>query len=53
MLSVKLPLRSEEGFGLIELLIAMVILNVGLLALVAAFQSGAIVSAANVASSML
>ena len=40
-LSVRLPLRSEEGFGLIELLIAMVILNVGLLALVAAFQSGA------------
>ncbi len=34
--------RSEEGFGLIELLIAMVMLNVGILALVAAFQSGSI-----------
>jgi Tfp pilus assembly protein PilV len=32
--------RSEEGFGLIELLMAMVMLNVGILALVAAFQSG-------------
>jgi Tfp pilus assembly protein PilV len=34
-------LRSEQGFGLIELLMAMVMLNVGILALVAAFQSGA------------
>lgn len=33
-------LRSEDGFGLIELLIAMVVLNVGLLALVASFNSG-------------
>jgi Tfp pilus assembly protein PilV len=33
-------LRSENGFGLIELLIAMVVLNVGLLALVASFNSG-------------
>jgi Tfp pilus assembly protein PilV len=36
-------LRSDEaGFGLIELLIAMVILNVGLLAIVASFQAGII-----------
>jgi len=35
-------LRSEEGFGLIELLISMMMLNVGLLAIVAAFNSGAI-----------
>jgi Tfp pilus assembly protein PilV len=36
-------LRSEEhGFGLIELVIAMVVLNIGLLALVAAFNSGSI-----------
>ena len=36
-------LKNEEaGFGLVELLIAMVILNVGLLAIVAAFSSGAI-----------
>jgi type II secretory pathway pseudopilin PulG len=38
---VKLRLRSEEGFGLIELLISMVMLNIGILAIVAAFQSGA------------
>jgi Tfp pilus assembly protein PilE len=31
----------EDGFGLIELLISMVVLNVGILALIAAFQSGA------------
>jgi Tfp pilus assembly protein PilV len=34
--------RSEEGFGLVELLIAMTVLNVGLLAIVAAFSSSAI-----------
>lgn len=33
---------NQGGFGLIELLISMVILNVAILALVAAFQSGAI-----------
>jgi type II secretory pathway pseudopilin PulG len=31
----------QDGFGLIELLVSMVILNVGILALIAAFQSGA------------
>src|SRR5918999_580346 len=31
---------DQQGFGLIELLIAMVILNVGLLAIVASFQAG-------------
>jgi Tfp pilus assembly protein PilV len=35
-------LRAEDGFGLIELSIAMVMLNVGILAIVAAFNSGAI-----------
>jgi Tfp pilus assembly protein PilV len=35
-------LRSEEGFGLIELLMAMVLLNIGILAIVASFQSGAV-----------
>ena len=35
-------LRSEEGFGLIELLMAMVMLNIGILAIVAAFNSGAV-----------
>ena len=33
--------RNQAGFGLIELLISMTMLNVGILALVAAFQSGA------------
>jgi Tfp pilus assembly protein PilV len=35
-------LRSQNGFGLIELLMAMVILNVGILAMVAAFQSSGV-----------
>lgn len=34
-------IRNEKGFGLIELLISMTMLNIGILALVAAFQSGA------------
>jgi Tfp pilus assembly protein PilV len=34
--------RNEAGFGLIELLIAMVMLNIGILALVGAFNSGAV-----------
>jgi len=33
-------LRGEGGFGLIELLMAMTMLNIGLLAVVAAFTSG-------------
>jgi Tfp pilus assembly protein PilV len=33
--------RRQDGFGLIELLIAMTMLNIGVLAIVAAFQSGA------------
>ena len=33
-------LRAQGGFGLIELLMAMVMLNIGLLAVVAAFTSG-------------
>jgi Tfp pilus assembly protein PilV len=39
---VRLRARSQDGFGLIELLMSMTILNVGILALVAAFQSGAL-----------
>lgn len=35
-------LRSEDGFGLIELLVSMMMLNIGILAIVAAFNSGAI-----------
>lgn len=37
---MRVRLRSEHGFGLIELLMAMVILNIGILAIVAAFNSG-------------
>jgi type II secretory pathway pseudopilin PulG len=33
-------LRSEGGFGLVELLLAMLMLNIGILAVVAAFSSG-------------
>jgi type II secretory pathway pseudopilin PulG len=36
---VRVRLRSEGGFGLIELLMAMVMLNIGILAIVAAFNS--------------
>jgi Tfp pilus assembly protein PilV len=39
---VLLRARKEEGFGLIELVIAMVMLNIGILALVATFQTGAL-----------
>lgn len=35
-------LRSQEGFGLIELLVSMMMLNIGILAIVAAFNSGAL-----------
>lgn len=34
--------RTEEGFGLVELMVSMVMLNVGILAVVAAFNSGVI-----------
>jgi Tfp pilus assembly protein PilV len=37
--TVRVRLRSEDGFGLIELLMAMVLLNIGILAIVAAFNS--------------
>jgi Tfp pilus assembly protein PilV len=37
---VHLRARDESGFGLLELLMAMVMLNVGILAIVAAFSSG-------------
>ena len=37
---VKLRARADEGFGLVELMIALVILNVGVLAVVAAFSVG-------------
>jgi type II secretory pathway pseudopilin PulG len=37
---VRTLLRREGGFGLIELLLALTLLNIGLLAVVAAFSSG-------------
>jgi len=37
---VRTLLRREGGFGLVELLLAMTMLNIGLLAVVAAFSSG-------------
>src|SRR3954454_47768 len=37
---VHLRARDESGFGLLELLMAMLMLNVGILAIVAAFSSG-------------
>jgi type II secretory pathway pseudopilin PulG len=39
---VRLRLADERGFGLIELVFAMLLLNVAILALVGAFQSGAV-----------
>jgi Tfp pilus assembly protein PilV len=39
---VQVRAAEEEGFGLIELLFAMVMLNIGILTLVAAFQTGAV-----------
>src|SRR3954447_17701194 len=38
--NVRVRLRSDAGFGLIELLMAMVMLNIGILAVVAAFNAG-------------
>jgi Tfp pilus assembly protein PilV len=35
-------IRADEGFGLIELVMAMVLLNIGILAIVASFNSGAV-----------
>src|SRR5579884_159749 len=47
------PARAaeEDGFGLIELVFAMVMLNIGILALVAAFQGGAVALARSSATS--
>lgn len=41
--AVLLPrLRDARGFGLVELLIALLVLNVGIMAMLAAFSSGAV-----------
>jgi Tfp pilus assembly protein PilV len=34
-------LRDQRGFGLVELLVALLVLNVGIFAMIAAFNSGA------------
>src|SRR3712207_3321193 len=39
---VRARLRSESGVGLIELLIALFLLNIGILAIVAVFSSSAV-----------
>jgi len=39
---VRRRIAQEDGFGLIELLFAMVVLNIGIFALIATFQSGAL-----------
>jgi type II secretory pathway pseudopilin PulG len=39
---VRARLGGEKGFGLIELVFAMLLLNIGILSLVGAFQSGAL-----------
>ena len=39
MIGLKQRLRTEEGFGLVELMISLVVLNVGILAIVAAFNA--------------
>lgn len=36
------PVRSDEGFGLVELIIAMAILSVGLTSLIAAFSASSV-----------
>lgn len=38
--SLRRALRQESGFGLIELMIAMTVLNIGILAIFAGFSSG-------------
>jgi Tfp pilus assembly protein PilV len=35
-------LRAEDGFGLVELLVSLVVLNVGILAIVAGFNGGSL-----------
>ena len=40
MKGLRQRLRAEDGFGLVELMISLVVLNVGILAIVAGFNAG-------------
>ena len=42
MTRLRQHLRAEDGFGLVELLISLVVLNVGILAIVAGFNGGSL-----------
>ena len=42
MIGLRQRLRAEEGFGLVELMISLVVLNVGILAIVAGFNAGSL-----------
>lgn len=42
LIRLRSRLRSQNGFGVLELLIAMTVMNIGILTLVAAFQSSAV-----------
>jgi Tfp pilus assembly protein PilV len=47
----RLRIGEDDGFGLVELLIAMIVLNIGILALVATFQAGALAISRSAATS--
>jgi Tfp pilus assembly protein PilV len=47
----RLRIGGDDGFGLVELLIAMIVLNIGILALVATFQAGALAISRSAATS--
>ena len=42
MTGLRQRLRAEEGFGLVELMISLIVLNVGILAIVAGFNAGSL-----------
>jgi type II secretory pathway pseudopilin PulG len=48
---VRARVSAEEGFGLIELVFAMLVLNIGIFALVASFQSGTLAVSRSAATS--
>jgi type II secretory pathway pseudopilin PulG len=48
---VRVRVSAEEGFGLIELVFAMLVLNIGIFALIASFQSGTLAVSRSAAAS--